>query len=530
MCRGTVFVIAALVSLSSCKKSGEENSTSTGYTLTVSGVGDSVAVGGTLDITVQIKKDGTNYSVSEEKIELSGKVTCGTNTSELGNKTASNDGAATFAPFALDSNWSGACTINISTTIAGQKVSTTHSFSIGTSTSNNTNNKKASDTDINNSDTGLIPQEDDVFAAVTGLEFVLDALEHTGVTSGGFLFLKDCQGGQLISIDDNDLHPEDSDGKVQLPAATDREYVVVGETPSSCALMYTASDTGAGEKLADVVPSATDSPASGKVTAISKHTSNTKTVVTTQAVSDGKLYVYDNSNSTWQKVDDVKWGATTETATNWDNVVYNNRALVRVASGDKGWWSLTMGVVVIGEVQAGINGGRLFNIAGFGTSAVSVGLTAKACGIRVFYFVEGAHGHVRELSTTGLSVTPNNSGVIGNFFAVGNLQAGCNLSLVLAKQTIAATKTVKITPSLPALTVRRSYSNWVSFRLDPRVNTVAAYIFSGGFTGDHYKYANWSGHSTTITKMNWDSDASKNRVLAVINTRGHRHVLYGEGS
>ena len=528
MCRGTVFVVAALVSLSGCKKRGEENASSAGYTLTVSGVDDSVAGGGTLNINVQIKKGGTNYSVGEEKIELSAKVICGTNESEIGNKTANTEGKATFAPFALDSSWSGACTINISTTIAGQKVSTTHSFSIGNTSTSNNNNKKASDTDINNSDTGLIPQEDDVFAAVTGLEFVLSALKHTGVTSGGFLFLKDCQGGQLIGIDDDDLHPEDSDGKVQLPAAADREYVVVGETPSSCALMYTASDTSAGEKLADVVPSATDNPASGKVTAISKHASNTKTVVTTEAVSDGKLYVYDNSNSTWQKVNDVKWGEATETATNWDNVAYNNRALVRVASGDKGWWSLTTGVILIGEVQAGTNGGRLFNIAGFGTSAVSVGLTDNACGIRVFYFVEGAHGHVRELSTTGLSVTPSN-GVIGNFFAVGNLQAGCNLSLVIDKQTIAATKTVKITPSLPALTVRRSYSGWVSFRLDPRVNTVAAYIFSGGFTGDHYKYANWSGHSTAV-RMNWDSDASKNIVIAVVNTRGHRHVLYGEGS
>ena len=100
---------------------------------------------------------------------------------------------------------------------------------------------------------------------------------------------------------------------------------------------------------------------------------------------------------------------------------------------------------------------------------------------------------------------------------------------MLGDKAVTALSTEKITPPLPALKVRSS-SGRMSFALEPRVGTIAAYIFNGGFTGDQYRYANWNGYSTTILDMSWNSDPSKNIVLALVNTRGQKHVLFGQGS
>ena len=92
----------------------------------------------------------------------------------------------------------------------------------------------------------------------------------------------------LFALDGNDVQVADDKGKLAIsPDNNDWQYVVVGDVPSNCQLMYTDSDTDAGRAIANVVPASSSSPAYGKLIIVRRSEHNSKTIITTGDVSDG---------------------------------------------------------------------------------------------------------------------------------------------------------------------------------------------------------------------------------------------------
>ena len=120
-----------LLALSGCKRTAAELGSEQGYAFAIAGVNDSVAVGDTLNISVQLRKDGANHSVAANTLEVTAQVACGDNDGIESKAKADADGNVSFPALQLNNlNWSGTCTLTIAATIAGQAVTAEHTFTL----------------------------------------------------------------------------------------------------------------------------------------------------------------------------------------------------------------------------------------------------------------------------------------------------------------------------------------------------------------------------------------------------------------
>ena len=247
-----------LLALSSCKvKSEDEASSEQNYALEIGGISDNVAVGDTLDISVQLRKDDADYSVTADTVAVSAQVACGDHEAIESSATADADGNVSFPALQLNNiSWRGTCTLTISATIAGQAVTATHTFTLtdtsgqiitpGTelNTTISTGWSPANSGNNNGNNNGNDDTISDTSNFVAGTELSAAELEQDGDKNfDGYLFLQNCTKAMLFAFDGSDVQVVDDEGKLDIsPNNSNWKYVVVGDVPSNCQLMYTASD------------------------------------------------------------------------------------------------------------------------------------------------------------------------------------------------------------------------------------------------------------------------------------------------
>ena len=496
----------------------ETGPTAQGYELDLDGIDSNVTVGGTLNLSTQLKKNGTNHAVTADTLEVSAQVVCGNNKSEVIKAKVDAQGKATFAPLTLDNSWSGACKITLSATIDSQEISTTKNFTIGSSRGGaDKGNDTGGDNDLGN--------------FISGVEYSLDELEQeSNKKFDGYLFLQNCMNAILVALDDDNLQATDDKGKIAASSDTDDwKYVIGGEVSSNCKLMYTTQDIDDGQAVANIVATPADSPAKDKIKAVSKSEHDDKTIITTGEVNDGELYV-SNDGSSWNKVSSPKWNGITTTQTKWGAVGKDNRALLRIVSTNKTWWSLKTGDISAGMVKSSSRGGKLFSINGLGSNKkAKIKLTNNLCGVRVFQFsISGDKMNLQTITTTEKEMTADDNGTIGNFFAVDTPQQGCQLSFTIDAQEVAAASTTTAS-GLPNITMEKQYEGLIKFSAMGNGNVSSTYVFNNGTSGEKSSFKWLNGEMTTF--VNWNNnDASKNLVIIVLHTQGYMYAAYQQGS
>ena len=526
-----VYTAIFLLTVSSCSKMVEQ-----GYALELDGVGDSIKVGETLNLSVQLKKDGTNYSVAADTIEVTLQVVCGNNKSDTSKAKADAQGKVSFAPLTLVPSWQGKCKINLAATIAEQEITATHEFTIG-NTDSGTGNKQGSEQgNKQGSEQGDTDGLGGIGTFVAGTERTSAELEKDGDKNfKGYLFLQNCTGTTLFALDGDNLQGTDDEGKLTVSTATkDWRYVIVGVVPSACQLMYTATDINAGRAVSNVVSAPADSPALDKITMVRKSEHNNNIVITTGDVSDGSLYVA-NDGTSWDKVNNIKWNDTTTTDTKWGAVGSDNHAVLRVVEDNKAWWSLTKGAITVGIVKSSTRGGKLFSINGLGSNKqVKIKLTNDLCGVRVMHYkISGAgvkNMDLGAITTTEREMTADVDGTLATFFAVDDLQQGCKLSFTIDGKEATAVSTASTKSDLPKIYLRKSSRNSIEFTTDSRGRVEGAYIFNNGI-GSRGRSAIYSWLGTQVNSAtNWHSPANKNIVIVILATQGYMHAMYKQGS
>ena len=534
-----------LLALSGCKRIGDELGSEQAYAFDIDGVNDSVAIGDTLNISGQLRKDGTDHSVAANTLEVSAQVACGNNEGIESKAKADADGSVSFPALQLNNlTWQGTCTLTISATIEGQAVTATHTFTltdtggkvvtpgteIDTTLSAGWSPASPSTTGSNSGNNGT---NSNIGNFVAGTERSAAELEQDGEKNlDGYLFLKNCPQVVLVALDGSDVQGTDAKGKLVIsPNNSSWKYVVVGDVPSNCQLMYTESDTSAGRAVANVMPASSSSPAHGKLSMIRRSEHNSKTIITTGDVSDGSLYV-SNDGRDWGEVSDVKWNDTTTTQTEWAAEGSDNYALLRVVSGDNVGWELKRGDIHVSIVKSSDRGGKTFAIAGLGSKkTVKVKLTNDLCGIRVMQFdIHGSVIYLHGITTTERDMTSDANGTISNLFAVDNPKQGCKLSLTIDGREVTAVSTARTQSDLPSINLEKSHENTIRFSASGSGSVQGAYILNSGVGGSgRSTLFKWLG-GDMYSAMPWSTPAHKNIVLIILHTQNYRHVMYKEGS
>lgn len=545
-----------LLTINGCSKTAGELG-KYGYALEIDGIGDKVTIGDTLSLSVQLKQGGINHGVTADTIGVSANIVCGNNEAVVSEAEANTAGKVTFPALQLNSSWSGTCTVTVSATIDGQNITATHTFTI-TDTSDGSDRQASrpdskeytlstgwsyaesgtTDSDggsnRDNKNTTDINQPNDIQSFIAGTERTAAELEKDGEKNlDGHLFLQNCAKAMLIALDGEDLQATDTEGKLAIsPSNSSWKYMVVGDVPNNCQLMYTASSLSAGRAIAKVVPTPVTSPVHGKITMIRRSEHNDKIIVTTGEVVDGSLYVT-NDGSNWHAVSDVKWNDTTTTEIKWAAVGSDNYALLRIVSNDKSWWSLQTGGVHVSIVKSSDRGGKTFAIAGLGSNKkFNVKLTNDLCGVRVMQFhTAGNIIYLHAITTTAREMTSDSNGTISNLFPFNNPKQGCKLSFTIDDKEVTAVSTGATKSDLPPIKMRRSSRGGIYFKTYGKGRVEGAYLLNNGVGGSGHRSLlyKWLGGSVD-SAVNWNSTAHKNIVLVILYTQDYRHVMYKEGS
>ena len=496
----TAVILLALL-VNSCKDENEQQpqagaTPAHGFTLAIEGIAAEVDVGSTSDIVVQIKQGGIEFTGAEKTIEVSLLIVCGNNKNEK-KQTANDKGVATFAAFTFASSWRGDCTATATATVAGHDLQQQVGFTL--------NEEKSSN-------------EAQMLQLTAGLAYAANSFkDSSGRIYNGFLALQACDNAQVLAVTENDSNPIESGNGSGVPINDKKrwQYIVVGEIPSGCQLMFASSAGGTKQAIGDVKAAPVGlNVAQGKITALQKNNSK-KLTVTTAQVSNGSLYVYDSDNNTWHSVKNVRWNNETATQSNWSLLASDNRALLKVTDNDKQWWYLAVASIVISTVKAGIGGGKLFTISGAGSDAIAVQVE-KACGLKVFRLnVANNKASLLAISATAVNFTPNSEGVIAKLFAYGTPQAGCDFALRVGGTVAVATETIAHTYPILKLE-RQGGSGHFMISSDARGMVRPLYVSNTGSGGFRFSMAQWRLDTRTTISFRWnDNDASQNQVLAI---------------
>ncbi len=480
------------------KASETSEQTTPSYTLEIDGIETDITAGTAINASVRVRQDG--QELSGAKIETALEVVCGAQ-KYVAQQVVDDKGVATFAAFTTDNSWAGDCTATARAQVDKQDLTQSMTFTLS----------------------GVSQPP-----LIAGLEYAVNTLkDENGDVYNGFLSLGHCAGGEVLALTDDSNDPVSAgngDG-VAINSKKNWQYVIVGNPSPGCKLMLASSAGGTRREIRDVsVPPANDNVAQGKITALQKKTN--KLVIATELVSGGSLYVYDHANNTWQGLSKVKWGGDNAAAINWSVRASDNRALLKVAQGSENWWYLAAAAMTVGEVRAGVGGGKLFSLSGVGTDTVAVQLD-NACGLEVFRLTEYASSAaLQEISTTALEITPGQDGKIKKFFARGNPTAGCSLSLKVGEVTVVATSTAA--HDYPIMTLsRQSGADNILVGSNAKGMVKPLYVSNSGATGFDTKIPQWRLDTWATTNKQWNgNDASQNQGLAV---HAGQEIFYARG-